>query len=245
MGKYDKGSPKGLSFLLGCWGNAHDLTDRTVQHNILYVILNLLIGRFFGEAAGVYRVQFSTSPIVELCRNIYQGFPIFLPNSDGERRVKLMKLRPLRQWICDTCGEIIQKPEDGYVQFHKDENGHYDDFIIVHHYPASPYKDQSKEGCYRYNSDLDLEIYLGEQGLVQLLALIDPGQHKRKVLDKPYVSNIRKWVELVRRLHVPYYEEARRYWKRAEQDGFFIDANEAWPYLPKHLKMLIEEYGDK
>jgi uncharacterized protein YlaI len=28
--------------------------------------------------------------------------------------VKIMKLKPLKQWICDSCGELIKKPEDGW-----------------------------------------------------------------------------------------------------------------------------------
>lgn len=30
-----------------------------------------------------------------------------------------MPMKPLSQWICDICGEVIQEPKDGYVQFHK------------------------------------------------------------------------------------------------------------------------------
>ncbi|GEA17755.1 hypothetical protein [Moorella sp. E306M] len=155
-----------------------------------------------------------------------------------------MKLTPLRQWICDTCGEVIQKPEDGYVQFHQDENGNYDDFIIVHHYSASPLKGKFEKGCYRYDLDLDLKHFLGEKGLVRLLSLIDVGQHINPKLDKPRASNIRKWVNFVRRLQTPYYEEARLYWELAEQDGFFDGANEVWPYLPDTLKELIEKYSE-
>ena len=26
-----------------------------------------------------------------------------------------MRLIPLKQWICDSCGEVIEKPEDGWL----------------------------------------------------------------------------------------------------------------------------------
>jgi hypothetical protein len=52
-----------------------------------------------------------------------------------------MKLVPLKQWICDTCGEVIERPNEGYVQFVDSNNdGNYDDFVIVHHAAYSPLK---------------------------------------------------------------------------------------------------------
>lgn len=152
-----------------------------------------------------------------------------------------MKLELLKQWVCDVCGKIIEKPEDGYVQFHKDNNGKYDDFIIVHHLLASPRKNISQNGCYIYDLDLDLESFLGEKGIGYLLSFLDPGPYH--VPDfKSRVSNIRKWVELMRRLHVPYYEEARLYWNRASADGYFYDSNEIYIYSPENLKDMIEHY---
>ncbi|WP_054749993.1 hypothetical protein [Ruminiclostridium josui] len=49
-----------------------------------------------------------------------------------------MKLKPLGQWICDVCGEVIQSPKDGYVQWNRNLNQEIDDFVIVHHFSASP-----------------------------------------------------------------------------------------------------------
>ena len=48
----------------------------------------------------------------------------------------------------------------------------------------------------------------------------------------------------MRRLTIPYYEEARLYWSRAEADGFFDGANEVWLYMPHNLEALIERYRD-
>ena len=47
----------------------------------------------------------------------------------------------------------------------------------------------------------------------------------------------------MRRMTVPYYEEARIYWDEAEADGFFADGNEYWIYQPITLKELIERYA--
>jgi hypothetical protein len=48
----------------------------------------------------------------------------------------------------------------------------------------------------------------------------------------------------VRRLHVPQYEEARQYWSRGLEEGYFEGANESWPYTQAALRGLVEKYGD-
>lgn len=155
-----------------------------------------------------------------------------------------MKLKPLEQWICDTCGQVIEKPEDGYVQFGNQENGFYKDFIIVHHFSASPRREYNDKGCYQYNSDSDLIHYLGENGIAALLSQIDHGRHFGNS-DETCIKNLSEtnWIDFFRRLQTPYYEEARIYWAEAESDGFFGGANEIWPYMPEHLKILIQRYG--
>jgi len=53
-------------------------------------------------------------------------------------------------------------------------------------------------------------------GLAKLLAML---QYKK-------LENPDELAEIIRRIHVPYYEEARLYWDTAKADGYFIDANE-------------------
>jgi hypothetical protein len=155
-------------------------------------------------------------------------------------------LKPLQQWYCDTCGKLIEKPEDGYVQF-KEEliDGTYihTDFIIVHHKTASPIKTQ--KGCYRYNCDDSLKDFLGDRGKVQLLNLLDVGKYHMPEF-KLLTNNIRTWRDFFMRLQVPYYEEARRYIDRARVDGVVgYDENELGLYLPERLKKIVEHYDNK
>jgi hypothetical protein len=152
-----------------------------------------------------------------------------------------MHLKPLQQWVCDTCHEIIERPEDGHVQFHQDGNKLYDDFIIVHHKPESPLGNQN--GCYIYNLNVQLNHCLGDNGKAYLLSLLDPGEYFTKPF-QPMTSNVRAWVELFRRLQIPYYEEARQYWNQAMEDGFFGGFNESCMYEPETLKQLIKTYGN-
>ena len=48
--------------------------------------------------------------------------------------------KAFNDYYCDKCGEIIEKPEDGYVQFKRTikDGLVYEDFSIVHHYLKSP-----------------------------------------------------------------------------------------------------------
>lgn len=153
-----------------------------------------------------------------------------------------MKLVPLKQWICDTCGEVIERPNEGYVQFiDSDNDGKYDDFVIVHHAAYSPLKRNNK--CYKNGySDLDLSSFLGTDGLSRLIGLVDPGEFYYPNLLLPKTSNFRKWITLVRRLQTPYYEEARFYFKQAKADGWFDGISEDAPYKEDFLYRIIQKY---
>lgn len=152
-----------------------------------------------------------------------------------------MKLRPLEQWICDFCGEIIEAPDQGWLEWLADGGvGPFKDFKIVHHQINSPR--HPNENCYHYNQvdgddmrmDMHLDSFTGEIGIASLVTWLHPDNHG--------VVDLGDWVEVFRRLHVSYYEEARCYWDDADADGFFEGANEIWPYLPSSLKSLVEEY---
>jgi hypothetical protein len=48
----------------------------------------------------------------------------------------------------------------------------------------------------------------------------------------------------VRRLHFPFYEQARLYIDVAKRDGFIEGENEISAMLPRTLKSLVDEYAD-
>lgn len=73
-------------------------------------------------------------------------------------------LSPLIQFHCDTCGEVIEKPEEGWFEWISE----YDEeakitkshsFRIVHNRTHSPLANYRKTGCYQHDAE---EGRLGE-----------------------------------------------------------------------------------
>lgn len=153
-------------------------------------------------------------------------------------------MEPLKQWICDVCGKIIETPEDGYVVWGENEEGLIDKIRILH---KNFHVDGEKMGCdcdRRYSMSLPLESFLGDDGKVVFMSLVDPGPYFIEEY-REHIANKRLFLDVFRRLQLPYYEEARLYWNKARADGYFAGANEVWIYLPQTLKNLIEEYCDE
>ena len=160
-----------------------------------------------------------------------------------------LKLKPLQQWICDYCGKVISTPEDGSLEWLDDQQHRAHGFKIIHRLPASPRKLAREEGCCHYRKHPDeskcgLKTYLGTNGLVHLLAFLDVASDDAENKG-PWVRNMREFVELFRRVQLPYYEEARLYWSDAEADDLFDGANQVSPYLEPALKDIVERYTAK
>lgn len=125
-------------------------------------------------------------------------------------------------WICDTCGERIETPADGWVEWLVRLQGDKREgkgLRLVHHAPASrrlgfqrcQYHQQHEfqNGQWLVN-DLGLDHFLGENGLMDLLAMLS-----EKQLPADEV------IEMIKRLFIPGYEEARHHFERALEEGVF------------------------
>lgn len=153
------------------------------------------------------------------------------------------RLVPLKQWICDCCGELIEKPEDGYVEWQEGKKK----FRIIHHRGSSPRRPD--RDCF-YSSELRggdtaLPDLLGDEGRVRLTSWLDPGEEFTDNV-RTSVKSLREWVVLFRRLQVPLFEEARLYFDKAVADGRLDGANEVYFYLPEYgLKDMLEKYREE
>lgn len=149
------------------------------------------------------------------------------------------ELIPLKQWYCDKCGEIIDKEEDGWLEWYHE----YDDdmvyrsdqgFRIVHHDKRCMYNSRAMHNANKGVSDMHLEDFTGPNGLANLLSSIE--------LEK--CKDNKELIEIIKRLHLPYYEEARRYHDKAEMNGFFDGENEVTRSLVENSITVIGRYKD-
>ena len=147
-----------------------------------------------------------------------------------------MKLIPLKQWICDACGEVIDKPKDGWLEWYTEKNTSLaTGFRIVHHKESCTYNDQTLEQQNLSPCDLGLADVLGSGGLGNLLFMLELSE-----IGADKLADVKELLEIIRRLHLSYYEEARLYWNDALRDGFHdgcvFDANT--------LLAIIQNYGE-
>lgn len=154
-----------------------------------------------------------------------------------------MALLPLQQWFCDRCDNVIEKPEDGWLHWRNRDKG-VEEIEILHHLKASPRG--GERGCYPKDMDCDmhLETMLGARGLVDLLSMLDVGEYHDKEGKNVGKVDVRNWTEIVRRLHLPYYEEGRRHFDEARSNGDLEGINEVALYLEDTLKGIVDRYAD-
>ena len=151
-------------------------------------------------------------------------------------------LKTLEQFICDTCGDVIESVNDGWIEWegsYENDEAVNKNFRICHHDMNC-----QKLADHRHCSDLPLSEICGEKTHAFLYTHLDVGPYHKKKYSKPTIVDFREYVELMRRLTIPYYEEARQWWSEATSDGYFSEANEESIYLPENLKRMIEHYSE-
>jgi hypothetical protein len=106
-----------------------------------------------------------------------------------------MRFKPLEQFICDSCGYVIQKIDDGWFEWFENEKKGLYGFRIVHASMTSPqYK--IKGDCFYPEqsglSDNHLRYFRGTDGLAWLLSYF-----MRNLADPKEIA------EIIRRVHIP------------------------------------------
>ena len=152
----------------------------------------------------------------------------------------MTRLKPLEQWVCDTCGGLIEKPEDGWMEYYRNYSnnkcyGHY-----ICHAGGGCYKDTQygagKRNLHLEGNHLDRVIALPWFGhILHVLELVAQG----KIPDK---INMPDLIEVMRRMYIPYYEEARFYLKQAQLNEGDWDGCD---WSPDTFKQIIEEYEER
>jgi len=146
-------------------------------------------------------------------------------------------LKPLEQWVCDVCGEVIEKPEDGYVVWNDDSEYRYFDFTVIH---------QGRCDNDKLPNSLPVKDFLGEFGLTVLMSKLSLGpviNRNRETSGLGRVKDVDQFVDFFRRMQVPYYEEARRYFGDPDFLEDYHDVNEVALYQPHVLRRIVERFG--
>ena len=141
----------------------------------------------------------------------------------------------LDQFICDTCNQIIENIEEGAIEWISpfDGNGKQlpsHSFRICH----------NNYNCYSIYKKVtggvsrELVHFNDKIKIIELLAIIDKEYF-------PFDQNsLNEYIELFRRLTIPYYEEARQYWNEANNEGLIN--NKTSCFQQDNLERIINRF---
>ncbi len=148
-----------------------------------------------------------------------------------------MKLQPLKQWICDSCGELIMKLEDGWWEYlHDTKTDLISGFRIVHHRKSCMYDEEALRRKNTIVGDMSLDHMVKSGAFGHMLHWLELSETKK--LNEHF--EITEFTEIMRRLYLPYWEEARLHWEHAYKEGF----HDKCGFSENDLLHIIEEYGN-
>lgn len=135
-------------------------------------------------------------------------------------------LKPLQEFYCDNCRQLIHKPEDGWVEWIGELDGrrYEHSFSITHH--STCVGDLAPIGAKSYHLHHALELAWGFHLTID-----------------PHPDHINKWREWVNRMTIPHYEQARFYFDIAASENNFDPKNPRC-YSKESLIEIIERYAE-
>lgn len=144
---------------------------------------------------------------------------------------------PLSIWYCDACSEEIKAVSDGYVIWKATDDYKPHSFKIIH-------SGRCDDDTHPLSNAL--EDFLGPDGLANLLSFLSLGPIKARAGQKSsgQPANFDEFVDFMRRVQTPYYEEARRLFSNPDLRDDYSDANEVLPYMQDSLQSMIKKYGE-
>lgn len=142
---------------------------------------------------------------------------------------------PLTKWYCDECGGLIEGAANGYVIWQVMDYNPCN-VKIVHHIRCN----RSSSYC----GSCALDEYVGHDGLSHILEWLSAGPiAKIGYGDYCSVTDYDEYVDFVRRVQIPYYEQARRYFLKADVVEYHARSNKVATYQPDELKKMILKFG--
>ncbi|MCH5138164.1 hypothetical protein JMF89_13235 [Clostridiaceae bacterium UIB06] len=146
-----------------------------------------------------------------------------------------MKENETKFWICDNCGEKIENIEDGWVEWLETKREDsifnlYQGIRIVHRSKCNYDQHLVYNKHNAIVGDSDLESFSGADGLIDLLSFISEG----------YFDNNEELLEIIKRIHIPGYEEARPYFDEAIYEGVFEPNTKPGYYTQRNIQAVLD-----
>ena len=142
-------------------------------------------------------------------------------------------------WSCDTCGQPINSIEDGWVEWISRRDGEKTrchSLRVVHAHSASPRANRCQHDEDHWFkdresivSDLPLEEFLGADGLMHCLQFLS---------DHDFVDD-EEVIELIKRLQISGYEQARKHFDEAIARGEFEPNTKPGFYRQSDIKATL------
>ena len=141
-------------------------------------------------------------------------------------------------WNCDICGKrtvtcVSNDPNYGYVYWQADDpSTNYRNFVVAHQKCGMSLQRET------YNQSLPLESFLGDDGLTKIMSWLSVGKMALDRGDDGFTSKIGdydKFVDFVRRMQIPHYDNARTSWNPHKDDSA---RREDTPYKQETLKRI-------
>lgn len=139
-------------------------------------------------------------------------------------------------WTCDTCSDDVTLNGKGLVAARhnsEDPDRLLQDWKIVHKNECDP----GASAGYMFSVDVDKLV--GPAGQAQLLALLSAGP-LMNAGPSNRIADFDAFVDVFRRLHTPFYEEARRQFDEPDVQDRFSDSHQYYPYLPDVLETIAK-----
>lgn len=137
----------------------------------------------------------------------------------------------ISSWKCDKCGEIIAKAEDGIIDWKQK--------IINYNLEKSCYGIRIVHQNCLYNdnnyddytiSDMPIQKFLGHDGLMDLLAMLSDN----------LFSNNKEILEIIKRLHINGYEQARFFFDEAISNNVFEPNSTPYFFSQNNIKATLD-----
>ena len=138
-----------------------------------------------------------------------------------------------QKWICDNCGGVIENIDDGCLEWMAARQGEAFKIMkpqIVHRVKCLYNQERLLKDYNAILEDISLRYLLGYDGLMELLSLVSDA-------DK---ENQEDFIRIIKRLHIPNYEESFRYFKSALNNFVFEPTTKPDYYSQQDMKAVIE-----